>query len=287
MGINLVTKGETNMKKSLLLACICVFCAFCGCTEENTDYHTQAPKNGSEAFSEASESAESSIDSGQGQFTFNDITLIYSGHIKSDYDYPRAAEIISLDVSRGTEFQGCLINDAPINSAASIQFVQSVDDGESLFSGYKGSIYTRHDNSFSYRDTYPEIIEDEYHGYAVCDSFSCEISEDKRQEFVAAVLAIMGNPKEITSEMCYDTKTPNEDGIMTVKYAPFNAAISGESVGESGKVEMIGAGGIMEISEEQYQEILVLFEKLRQSGDKYNWENNYNNDTGIPVPALP
>ena len=50
---------------------------------------------------------------------------------------------------------------------------------------------------------------------------------------------------------------------------------------------MIVAGGIMEISEEQYQEILVLFEKLRQSGDKYNWENNYNNDTGIPVPALP
>lgn len=259
-------------KKTIIAACLGVVCFLCGCSEENVSNTTQTPENGSGRLTEASEGIESRNDSERTQFSFNDITLLYNGHIKSDYDYPRAAEVISLDVSRGTEFYSCLTSDTPINSAASIQFVQSVDEGEGLFSGYKGSIYTLHNNSFSYQDTYPEFIEDEYRGYAVCDGFSCEISEDKRQEFVTAVLAIMGNPKEITVDMCYDAKTPNEDGIMTVKYAPFNATISGESVSESGKVTMIGTGGIMEITEEQYQNILGLFEELRQSGDKYNWE---------------
>ena len=206
-----------------------------------------------------------------------EISFVYEGHIKSQYDYPTQQQYGG---DWGADSVTVTTSSDHINTVNNIEIIKPVNN--KLPCNDNISIYSlNYNGEFSYENKSYEENDQGIH-YKYQDSYSIQISKEKAIEYYSKILQILNAQNGIPEESTYEPYHANEDGIMITEYKPFNL------VGDSHV--------FVEITEQQYNDLCSVFEDVRQRTDKYNWEKvNETLTTNAPqaqngmieIPPLP
>ena len=281
------------MRKALATACIASVCLLCGCSNTNADNPPTSQQMTSEAITEASPVNEVASNGVIPVANDNwELKLIYAGHIQSKYNYPIENcgggmwGDDNIPVTTGSEHKDySLIN--------KFQIFPSGNDETSLKYKSGKSVYTLNANGyFSYENDYHELETDNGGYTRFKDSYSIALDKGKATDYYLRALKLMNMNEGVSllNENIYEPYHSNPDGIMVTEYKPFNLMCEDEK----GYCHNI----IIEIDGQKYQELLSLFEEIRQLTDKYNWDGlddsvkqnvtEESHDAGyIPFPDVP
>lgn len=197
------------------------------------------------------------------------ISLYYDGHIKSSFDYP-------LELDRGSWGRDSVtvrstILSETIKQVDVIKTYNNVPD----YNGDNLSVYTLDSNGiFTYDDRALISNSDATHSIYQ-DSYTCNLSKEKALEFKQRILQILSLESKIETSRFYEPYHSNAEGVMITEYSPINIICDN--------------GSYIECSEKQYEELLSVFEELRQLTDKYNWEkvkDTFVEQTTFPEGAI-